>query len=113
MTTPLGSLARDIAHAVDAQSLADFWERRERGDPTPSPRWLYTPRGQEIFREIQDRYDTDSSFREAADRYVADFDRLIARVLRGEGGPATARSYQMSDTGKAYLMLAHASGNLD
>ena len=71
-------------------------------------RWLYTPRGQEIFKEIQAKYANDREFREAADRYCADFERLITRAGRTESGRQQARAYQMSDTGKAYLLLAHA-----
>ena len=108
----LGSLAKDIAKSIDTETLSEIWERREAGRALDVSRRLYTLRGQQIFDEVADKYRRDDGFRTAVDRYCDDFERLLDRVSRTEGGKLKVRNYEMSDTGKAYVMLAHASGRL-
>ena len=76
-------------------------------------RRLYTLQGQQTFEEMRRRYQRDVEFRSAVDRYVADFEALLAEAGRGGRDPEAARAYLASDTGKVYTMLAHASGRLD
>jgi hypothetical protein len=108
----LGSLAKDIAKSIDAEMLSEIWERRDAGRSLDVSRRLYTLRGQQIFDEVTARYRRDDAFRTAVDRYCDDFERLLDRVSRTEGGMMKVRNYEMSDTGKAYIMLAHSSGRL-
>ena len=108
----LGSLAKDIAKSIDTETLSEIWERRDSGRALDVSRRLYTLRGQQIFDEVTAKYRRDDAFRVAVDRYCDDFERLLDRVSRTEGGKMKVRNYEMSDTGKAYIMLAHASGRL-
>jgi len=55
----------------------------------------------------------DPEFRQTADRYVEEFDRLLVEVRKSDRDGAMARNYLTSDTGKVYTILAHASGRLD
>jgi hypothetical protein len=52
-------------------------------------------------------------FKAAVDRYVGDFERLLNEVARNGQDPAASNAYLVSDTGKVYTMLAHASGRFD
>ena len=47
------------------------------------------------------------------DRYVEEFERLLAEVSRDDRDSILAKTYLTSETGKVYTMLAHASGRFD
>ncbi len=46
------------------------------------------------------------------DRYVQEFERLLADVNRDDRDDNLTRTYLTSETGKVYTMLAHAAGRL-
>ena len=93
--------------------MVDFWDRRQNGEIIPATRRLYTAQGQETFDSVRRRMRSDASFRAASDRYVQEFERLIARVGSNDPDGSRARTYLLSDTGKVYTLLAHASGLLN
>jgi hypothetical protein len=107
------SLSVDIARMIDHEVAADLWERRNRGERHVSWRRLYTPQGRKAFEEMRKRYKSDREFREAADRYIGEFDRLLGEVGHGDSGQVIARNYITSEAGKVYTMLAHAAGRLE
>ena len=47
------------------------------------------------------------------DRYIADFESLLADIAKSDKDSSLSRTYLGSDTGKVYTMLAHASGRFD
>lgn len=51
-----------------------------------------------------------SESRAAVDRYINDFEKLLADVARNDRDRVLTQSYLTSDTGKVYTMLAHAAG---
>jgi hypothetical protein len=110
---PLNVLAADIAKAIDHDASVELWERHRRGEHNVFTRRLYTLQGQQTFDEIRKKYQRDKDFRAAVDRYVTDFEKLLAEVTRNDGDRAAGNSYLTSDTGKVYTMLAHASGRFD
>ena len=109
----LDSLSVDIARMIDHDAAAELWERYKRGERNVFTRRLYTLQGQKTFEEIRNRYRSDREFKATVDRYIGEFERLLAEVSQDERGQATARSYLTSDTGKVYTMLAHAAGRFD
>ena len=109
---PLNVLAADIAKAIDHDASVELWERHRRGEHNVFTRRLYTLQGQQTFDEIRKKYQRDQEFRAAVDRYVNDFEKLLAEVTRNSDRSA-GNSYLTSDTGKVYTMLAHASGRFD
>ncbi|HVY00735.1 MAG TPA: hypothetical protein VHA55_13200 [Pseudorhodoplanes sp.] len=109
----LDALSGDIARMLDSRAVSEVWDRYNRGERNVFTRKLYTPHGQRAFDEIRARYKSDRDFKHTADRYMNEFERLIAETSRDEQGQARARTYLTSETGKVYTMLAHASGRLD
>jgi len=109
----IDSLSVDIARMIDHEAAADLWERYKRGERGVFTRRLYTQPGQKAFDEIRNRYRTDPEFRQTVEHYIHEFERLLDDVSRGDRGPAVARNYLISDTGKVYTMLAHAAGRFD
>jgi len=110
---PLDSLSVDIARMIDHDVAADVWERYKRGERGVFSRRLYTTQGQRAFDEIRAKYRGDPDFRQTVEHYIHEFERLLDDVSRGDRGPAVARNYLISDTGKVYTMLAHAAGRFD
>ncbi len=109
----LESLSVDIARMIDHEATAELWERYQRGERGVGGRRLYTAQGQKAFEEIRNKYRADPEFRQTVEHYIHEFERLLEDVSRGDRGPAVARNYLTSDTGKVYTMLAHAAGRFD
>ena len=109
----IDSLSVDIARMIDHDAAADLWERYKRGERGVFTRRLYTPQGQKAFDEIRNKYRADPEFRQTVEHYIHEFERLLDDVSRGDRGPAVARNYLTSDTGKVYTLLAHAAGRFD
>jgi hypothetical protein len=66
-----------------------------------------------MFDEVRRKYEGDPEFKATVDRYVEEFERLIAEVSRDSRDKTVANGYLTSQTGKVYTMLAHASGRFD
>src|SRR6516165_4765462 len=109
----LDALSVDIARMIDNDAAADLWERYKRGERGAFGKRLYTAQGQRAFEEIRGKYRSDPDFRQTVEHYIHEFERLLDDVSRGDRGPAVARNYLSSDTGKVYTMLAHAAGRFD
>jgi hypothetical protein len=98
---------------IDHEAAVELWDRYRRGEPNVFTRRLYTVPGQQTFDEIRRKYRRNAEFRQTVDRYVEEFERLIAAVTREDGDHTLAETYLTSETGKVYTMLAHASGRFD
>jgi hypothetical protein len=106
----LESISLDIARLVDTEAAGEMWERWRAGDTTAVSRRLYTAAGQQTFDELRRRYRNDPPFRESVDRYVKEFERLLAKIGQNDRDGSQSRVAMLSDSGKVYVMLAHASG---
>ena len=82
----------DIARMIDHESVADVWDRYNRGDRSAFSRRLYTPKGQQTFDEIRRRYRGDTEFRDTVDRYTNEFERLVSEVSREDRDGSLVRS---------------------
>jgi hypothetical protein len=76
----LNSLSVDIARAIDHDASVDLWRRYQRGERDVFTRRLYTLKGQQTFDEIKDKYGREPEFRDAVDRYIADFEKLLSAM---------------------------------
>ena len=102
----------NIAEALDPVTAADVWTRFRSGQRGILSRGLYTPEGQATFDDTFRRYQADPSFRNHVNRYLGDFERMLNDAEAEEPGGRIAENYLISDTGRVYLLLAHASGRL-
>jgi hypothetical protein len=109
---PLESLSLDITRLMDRNLAAEMWDRYQRGERKAFSKRLYTPAGQKAFDEVGRKYRSDRNFKQAVDRYVTEFERLLDEVARDERGPAVLRGHLTSETGLVYTLLAHAAGRL-
>jgi hypothetical protein len=109
----LDSISVDIARMIDHDAAVELWDRYRRGESNVFTRRLYTLQGQQTFEEIRRKYGRDDEFRQTVDRYVEEFERLLAEVSRDDRDSMLTKTYLTSETGKVYTMLAHASGRFD
>ena len=54
----------------------------------------------------------DPQFRETTTRYMQEFERLLTKIGQNDRDGSQWRAYLLSNTGKVYTILAHASGKL-
>jgi hypothetical protein len=109
----LDSISVDIARMIDHDAVVELWDRYRGGERNVFTRRLYTLQGQQTFDEIRRKYQRDPEFKETVDRYVTEFERLIADVSRDDRDSTLRKAYLTSETGKVYTMLAHAAGRLE
>ena len=102
----------EIARAIDHRTAAEVWQRFRAGERGVLGRHLYNLDGQATFDEISRRYDRDGDFRATVDRYIGDFERLLREAEQNDPEGRMLQNYMTSETGRVYLLLAHASGRL-
>lgn len=101
-----------IARALDNATTAAIWQRLRSGQRGVMVRSIYSPEGRAAFDELSRRIGTDQSLQRTAGRYIADFERIRAEAEAKDPSGRLIQNHLMSDTGRVYLFLAHASGRL-
>lgn len=109
----LSSLTEDIARAIDDDALAAAWNRYQDGESGAFNRRLYTITGQATFDEVRRKLQRDAEFGRTASAYMSEFEQLLGEAANGPNGMAVTFNQLMSNRGKVYTMLAHASGRLN
>ena len=108
----LEALNREIDGLIDNAAAVEMWDRWRRGDTGAVSRRLYTEAGQQAFDELRRRFRADPQFRETTTRYMQEFERLLSKIGQNDRDGSQWRAYLLSNTGKVYTILAHASGKL-
>jgi len=101
-----------MARALDATTASAIWSRFRSGQRGVMVRSIYTAEGRTTFDEIQRRYRSEPDFRQTVDGYMHDFEQLLRDADHRDPSGHTAQTYIVSDPGRVYLFLAHASGRL-
>ena len=100
------------ARALDQTTASAIWSRFRAGQRGVMVRSIYSVEGRGLFDDAQRRYGSDQGFRQAVDRYQQDFVRLMREAEQRDPSGRLAQNQVVSDHGRAYLFLAHASGQL-
>jgi hypothetical protein len=101
-----------IARALDPATASAIWARLRSGQRGVMVRSLYSPDGRAAFDDLSRRYAAEPRVRAMIDRYIADFERILAEAEQKDATGRTTLGYVASDTGRVYLFLAHATGRL-
>ncbi|MGH1351971.1 MAG: hypothetical protein ACRBBN_14360 [Methyloligellaceae bacterium] len=101
-----------IAQAIEPRVAADIWRRYQSGERGIFNRSLYTQNGQATFDDIYQRYKGEPEFKHMVDSYLGDFERLLREADQKDPRGQLVQNYLTSETGRVYLLLAHASGRL-
>ena len=108
----LNTLTDEIARSMDQAALAEAWQRYQAGEQNVFSRRIYTLTGQATYDEVRKRIQRDQDFARTAATYMAEFEQLLKRAATGSDPAGETREYLLSDRGRVYTMLAHASGRL-
>jgi hypothetical protein len=108
----LTALTDEIARAIDPAGLGEAWRRYQMGEQNVFSRRIYTLAGQATFDQVKRRLGSDAEFLKNAASYMTEFEQLLQRAAQGSDPVAETRAILVSDRGKVYTMLAHASGRL-
>jgi ABC-type transporter Mla subunit MlaD len=101
-----------VAKALDPTTASAIWSRFRAGQRGIMVRSIYTTEGRALFDEITTRYKDDVDFRRVVDRFLVDFEWLIRDVEQKDPAGRSVHNHLISDSGRVYLFLAHASGRL-
>ena len=101
-----------ISRALDAATASAIWSRYRAGQRGVMVRSIYTIEGRNAFDEVSRRYRSDLEFQQTVNRYLADYERILIESDRRDPTGRLTQGQVVSDTGRVYLFLAHASGRL-
>ncbi|MGF7158149.1 hypothetical protein [Bartonella heixiaziensis] len=108
----LNSLAAGIVRAINHNAVVELWDHYRRGQKNIVTERLYTLNGKAIFETVKKKYMNDVNFKNSVNQYIEDFEKLLRDVSRSSGSSNAVRKYLISDTGKVYTLLAHASDRI-
>ena len=108
----LTNLTDEIARSMDTNALSEAWRRYQAGEQAVFSRRIYTLSGQGTYDEVRKRIQRDADFAKTAKTYMSEFEQLLQQAALGANPAQEALDYLLSDRGKVYTMLAHASGRL-
>jgi hypothetical protein len=101
-----------IARALDPQTADTIWTRLRRGERGIMARNIYSAEGRIAYDEISRRVKTDTELQNTLTRFLADFERVLREAEARDPSGALIQQNLVSDNGRVYLFLAHASGRL-
>ncbi|MGE3064191.1 MAG: hypothetical protein AB7K67_01275 [Hyphomicrobiaceae bacterium] len=101
-----------IARALDTPTATAIWGRFRAGQRGIMVRSIYTAEGRTTFDEVTARFRTDGEFRSSVERFLNEFERLLHDTEQTDPSGRVLQNHLVSDSGRVYLFLAHASGRL-
>jgi methyl-accepting chemotaxis protein len=108
----LQSIAIDLDRALEQSPPADLWRRYQAGERNVFARRLYNLQGRALYDQISEKYAAEREFREDVDKFAGLFEQLLTEAAERDREGILAETYLTSDTGKVYLLLAQATGQL-
>lgn len=103
---------KTLARALDPTTASAIWSRFRNGQRGVMVRSIYTVEGRATFDEVQRRYKADAAFTQTVNGFMHDFEAILRDADQKDPSGRTAQNYIVSDSGRVYLFLAHASGRL-
>jgi len=101
-----------IAAAIEPATAGAIWNAYRSGNRGEISRGLYSTAGQATFDQIAERVRSDAGFRGTIERYMGEFERILQQSDQRDTTGRTAYNQVLSEAGRVYLLLAHASGRL-
>lgn len=101
-----------ISRAIDPATASALWNRIRGGQRNVMVRSIYANDVREVFDQIASRIKVDAELAQTVQRYLSDFERVIRDADQRDPSGRMAHAHLVSDTGRVYLFLAHASGRI-
>ena len=101
-----------LSRALDPATAATIWSRFQAGQRGFMVRSIYTPESRNLFDGIARRYRADENFKMLVDRFLGEYQNELAQADQQDPSGNHSQQLVQSETGRVYLVLAHASGKL-
>ncbi len=101
-----------MARAIDGSTASAIWSRFRAGQRGIMVRSIYSAEGRTVFDELTRRYKVDPELQQTVARYLGEFERILRDSENRDPSGRLAHGHLVSETGRVYLFLAHASGRL-
>jgi hypothetical protein len=101
-----------MARALDSAAASAVWSRFRAGQRGIMVRSIYTTEGRLLFDEVTRRYRADAHFQRMVNGYLDDFEHSLHDTEQRDSTGHMLAQQLVSDMGRVYLFLAHASGRL-
>jgi hypothetical protein len=108
----MDAAAIDIARLVGGNIDEAAWSKWLGGERGMFIRRAVRLVDADTARSISRLWQSDNGFREAATRFIGEFEALIARIMPEREGRSLALALLSSDPGKLYVALAQATDRL-
>src|SRR5690606_13560651 len=102
----------ETTRSMDQSALAEAWRRYQSGEQAVFSRRIYSLTGQGTYDDVRKRIQRDTDFAKTSQTYMSEFEQLLQQAANAANPAEEALAYLLSDRGKVYTMLAHASGRL-
>jgi len=107
------ALALDaLSRCLDAGTAGSIWNRFRSGQRGFMVRSIYTDEGRALFDDVTRRYRVDGNFQQTVNRYLMEFEGMLRQAEARDPSGQLVQGQLVSEMGRAYLLLAHASGRL-
>ncbi|MEO1281925.1 MAG: hypothetical protein AAFV69_09340 [Pseudomonadota bacterium] len=110
---PFGVDLRILAQGLAPDRAMDIWNRLRSGQRGFMSPGLYTAEGHKAFVEISQRHATDANLQQRITKYLSDFEGSLRHAEQSDASGAAVSQQLVSEGGRVYLILAHASGRLN
>lgn len=111
-TMEISSHIKALAHALNPSVASDIWSRFKNGQRGFMARSIYAPESRHLFDDIVCRYQGSQEFRSNVDGYLRKFEQILRTCDLNDPSGKLSQSHIVSEEGRAYLLLAHASQSL-
>jgi len=101
-----------IAAAIEPATAGQIWVAYRSGNRAAINRSAYSPAGQVTFDQLASRVRADAGFRTTIERYMSEFEAVLVQSDTRDPSGRTSLTQIVSEAGRVYVLLAHASGRL-
>jgi hypothetical protein len=102
----MNSAAIDVGKILSDEIDDKAWDSYIKGNRGVFTRRAVRLMGGSEARAIKAHYDSDAEFQQSVNRYIADFEAMLRRVVAERDGGIIAVTLMSSDMGKLYAALA-------
>lgn len=101
-----------LSRALDPTTASTIWSRFQGGQRGFMVRSIYAPESRNLFDGVARRYRADNQFKQLVDSFLNEYEKELFQADAQDSTGNTSKGLIQNDTGRVYLVLAHASGRL-
>ncbi|MDX2258160.1 MAG: hypothetical protein NW205_04515 [Hyphomicrobiaceae bacterium] len=101
-----------MIRAIDPATAAAIWARLRAGQQGVMIRSMYAPEARAAFEDVAMRHRQDPQVQRAVGQVLAEFERTLREAEQADPSGRLLQSHLVSEMGRVYLFLSHASGRL-